>query len=117
MLNWLFYKDVIMQMTDINQRLTLLCIALFQGLALLVLHQSIEQSFWPSYNLPWLFGLYSFTLVTPTILLLALNNKANGMLYAFAMLAGSVALLLGITQERKPAPSSPKTITANSSLF
>ncbi|MDN2659916.1 DUF4153 domain-containing protein [Neptunomonas sp. CHC150] len=97
-----------MQMTDINQRLTLLCIALFQGLALLVLHQSIEQSFWPSYNLPWLFGLYSFTLVTPTILLLALNNKANGMLYAFAMLAGSVALLLGYYTGTQVSPFQPQ---------
>lgn len=53
----------------------LILVALFQGLFLLILHQSIELEFWPHSSPQWLFAFYSMAFVGPTMLLLSLQSS------------------------------------------
>lgn len=53
----------------------LILISLLQGLALLLLHQSIEFEFWPYQQSQWLFSFYTMVIAAPTMLLLGLNNE------------------------------------------
>jgi len=50
----------------------LILVALVQGLALLLLHQSMELDFWPHDAPQWLFSFYSVAVAAPTMLLLGL---------------------------------------------
>jgi len=79
-----------MQKNDSSLSLKLLCIALFQGLALLILHQVIEKQFWPFKDSQWLFSFYGFTLATPSLLLLSLKEDSNKTVFLGAMFAGLI---------------------------
>ncbi len=77
----------------IPQKLLIL-IALLQGLALLLLHQSMELEFWPNDQPQWLFSLYSIALSIPTILLLSLSDKSNS-IYKWIVCYAAVIFILG----------------------
>ena len=68
----------------------LMLIALIQGLALLLLHWSIELEFWPYESPEWLFAFYSLTLTWPTMLLLGLTHDN---FKRFLLLSSGVALV------------------------
>lgn len=61
--------------TSSTQTAQRLAVALLQGLALLLLHQSIEFKFWPGESPHWLIGLYSLVLLSPTLFLLSWNDE------------------------------------------
>jgi len=78
----------------------MLLLALMQGLALYLLHQSISFDFWPSNQPQWLFCFYSFVVVAPVTLLLALEKgqelKLALRLVAFALLAATLGFYAGL---------------------
>ena len=78
----------------------MLLLALMQGLALYLLHQSISFDFWPSNQPQWLFCFYSFVVVTPLTLLMALEKgqelKLALRLVAFALLAATLGFYAGL---------------------
>lgn len=51
-------------------------IALLQGLALLLLHQSFEIKSWPSDAPQWFYPLYTVALISPVMLLLSVNQQS-----------------------------------------
>ena len=59
---------------DVPVRLLVL-VALLQGLALVLLHQSMALEFWPHREPQWLFALYSVALPVPLVLLLGLESR------------------------------------------
>jgi len=68
-------------------------IALMQGLALLLLHQSIDLEFWPYPHMEWLYALYAISFVVPVMLLLALTDERQPLLFKMVLPFG---LLLGV---------------------
>ncbi|MBL4665927.1 MAG: DUF4153 domain-containing protein [Sneathiella sp.] len=74
---------------------TLLLIALVQGLALLLLHQSIELKFWPYENPQWLFSFYSIATVTPIMLLLGLSNGSERSVYRWTLCFSVAVFFVG----------------------
>jgi len=74
---------------------TLLLIALAQGLALLLLHQSIEFKFWPYENPQWLFSFYSIATVTPIMLLLGLSDGSERTVYRWALCFSVAVFFVG----------------------
>jgi hypothetical protein len=70
----------------------LIFIALVQGLVLLLLHQSIELTFWPYADPAWLFCFYSIAFTAPIMLLLGLTQ---GTLRAFSKWVVPFTLLVG----------------------
>lgn len=77
----------------------LLLIALLQGLALLILHESRLLNFWPGNDFAWLTGLYALTAIGPVLLLLSLsgsNTKAVvSWIAGFSLLAGLAGFYTG----------------------
>lgn len=77
----------------------LLLIALLQGLALLVLHESRLLNFWPGEDLAWLTGLYAFVVSAPLMLLLSLSGVNTKVVVSwilvFSLLAGLVGFYTG----------------------
>lgn len=77
----------------------LISVALFQGLFLLILHQSIEWEFWPHSSPQWLFALYSMAFVGPTMLLLSLQSSreilAIKWIAPFTLFAGVLGYYMG----------------------
>jgi len=55
----------------------LILISLVQGLALLLLHESMEFQFWPHQQPQWLFALYAVAVAVPVMLLLGLSEKGK----------------------------------------
>ncbi len=53
----------------------LLLISLFQGLVLLLLHESMEFQFWPHQQPQWLFAFYAIAVAVPVMLLLGLTDN------------------------------------------
>lgn len=102
MLNRTLYSKVIdnnmLREFKIKQPLTvgLMVIALVQGLGLLGLHQAIEHHVWPFPHAHWLMGLYSFFMVTPTMLLLLLGEGVTKQRVLFTLGYGALAGLLGL---------------------
>lgn len=56
---------------------TLIFIALIQGFALLLLHQSIELKFWPHNEPQWLFAFYAVAIAVPVVLLLGVSTQSK----------------------------------------
>lgn len=77
----------------------LLLIALLQGLALLILHESQLLKFWPGTDFAWLTGLYAFTAIGPLLLLLSLSgNNTKAVLIrvaGFSLLVGLAGFYTG----------------------
>lgn len=77
----------------------LLLIALLQGLALLILHESRLLNFWPGQDFAWLTGLYALVVSAPLLLLLSLsgvNTKAIvSRIIAFSLLVGLAGFYTG----------------------
>ncbi|MFS1704787.1 DUF4153 domain-containing protein [Alteromonas sp. AMM-1] len=80
--------------------LLMLLVALVQGFCLLILHESIEFEFWPATSPSWLYTLYAFVLVCPTMFLLAANNANTLRLgtgaVGFALLCAALAYYTGL---------------------
>jgi len=74
---------------------TLLLIALVQGLALLVLHQSLKLKFWPYADPQWLFSFYSIATVTPIMLLLGLSNGSERTVYRWVACFSVAIFIVG----------------------
>lgn len=78
----------------------LLLISLLQGLGLLVLHESVEYSFWPGTSFGPLFGLIAFALIAPTMLLLTLTRENGGLsakwIASFSLLCAGLAYYVGV---------------------
>lgn len=72
----------------------MILVALIQGLALLLLHQSIELDFWPHNSPQWLFAFYSLAFAVPTIFLLGLNNDGKLTLTKWTLGFGAVLFVL-----------------------
>ena len=73
----------------------LILVALVQGLALLLLHQSTELQFWPHNELQWLFSFYSISAVTPTMLLLGLSCGSEKTVYKWTFIFSLAVLATG----------------------
>lgn len=76
----------------------LIFISLTQGLALLLLHQSIEFKFWPHTSPQWLFCFYAMTLTGPTLLLLGLTKEEITIfryIVPFTLISGLMGLYIG----------------------
>lgn len=84
--------------TEINSenipQARLILIALIQGFALLLLHQSIEFKFWPFAQPQWLFAFYSIAISIPTMLMLTLSDKAYP-IYRWLLLYAVIVFILG----------------------
>lgn len=80
----------------------LLLISLLQGLGLLVLHESVEYSFWPGTSFGPLFGLIAFALIAPTMLLLTLTRENGGLsakwIAPFSLLCAGLAYYVGVQE-------------------
>lgn len=77
----------------------MILIALLQGFALLLLHQSMDYEFWPFGHPQWLFALYSFALIWPVMVLLSIchNNAIKLAKYSlpFALLSSALGSYVG----------------------
>lgn len=82
----------------------LILVALVQGLALLVLHQSIELEFWPHQEPQWLFAFYVLAFAVPTILLLGLRNEGAVILAKWAFGFGAVLFVLAFYMGSQAIP-------------
>ncbi|MBB6523041.1 DUF4153 domain-containing protein [Pseudoteredinibacter isoporae] len=71
----------------------LILIALLQGLALFILHQSIEFKFWPNNEPQWLFAFYALAVAAPIMLLLGLGDKPGKIIQWTAIYS---AILFGL---------------------
>lgn len=82
-------------------------IALLQGLALLLLHQSIAGEVWPRGEPSWLYCLYTIAFVGPTMLLLGLERERVRAVLGGAALFTLVAAALGyyVGAQVAPAPA------------
>ena len=72
----------------------LILIALLQGLALLVLHQSIEFKFWPHGQPQWLFAFYSVAITIPTMLMLTISDRTYS-IYKWMVPYSIIVFILG----------------------
>lgn len=72
----------------------LVLIALLQGFALLLLHQSIEFEFWPFAQPQWLFAFYSIAISIPTMLMLSLSDKTTS-IYRWISAYAVIVFILG----------------------
>ncbi|MGR6871316.1 DUF4153 domain-containing protein [Pseudomonas sp. HK3] len=72
----------------------LILIALLQGFALLLLHQSIEFKFWPFAQPQWLFAFYSLAISVPTMLMLTLSDKVYS-IYRWILSYAVIVFILG----------------------
>lgn len=72
----------------------MILVALVQGFALLLLHQSIELDFWPHQSPQWLFAFYALAFAVPTIFLLSLHNDGKLILAKWAFGFGAVLFVL-----------------------
>lgn len=77
----------------------MLLIALVQGFALVLLHESIEFEYWPATSASWLYALYAIVLIGPTIYLLAVDSENKWRLAAwvtpFTLLCGLLGFYVG----------------------
>lgn len=90
--------------THSKLNITLVVIAIAQGMGLFVLHQTIQHEFWPSNSPSWLFALYTLTLSLPTLLLLGLTPNTQ---WPAKMTLGfcSVTFLLAFYTGSQQSPS------------
>ncbi len=79
-------------------------LALIQGLALLLLHQSIELDFWPHREPQWLFAFYSAAVVAPTMLLLGLESTHQRVVFRYCGAFTVVVCLLAYYVGSQAAP-------------
>lgn len=73
----------------------LILIALFQGLALLALHQSLELEVWPAVSPGWLIALYSMVIFGPEVLLLTYTREQTTSVVLWTCLYTGVIGALG----------------------
>jgi len=87
-----------MQDSSVMPSRLMILVALIQGLALLALHQAIEQKIWPHGEFPWLFSFYSIAIVAPLMLLLALSEQSRRLtqwILPYALLAAVLGFYVG----------------------
>ena len=73
----------------------LLLVSFVQGLALYLLHLSIESELWPDDALPWLSSLYTMAIVGPVMLLLGLRSGREAAVAKWTLLFTATCGLLG----------------------
>ena len=84
----------------------MLLIALLQGLALLLLHQSIDFEFWPATAPQWLFAAYALVIIGPGMYLLGVNDRNKVRLVTYIAPFAALCALLAFYTGGQAIPSS-----------
>ena len=88
----------------------MLLIALLQGLALLLLHQSIDFEFWPATAPQWLFAAYALVIIGPGMYLLGVNDRNKVRLVTYIAPFAALCALLAFYTGGQAIPSSPSRL-------
>ena len=88
----------------------MLLIALLQGLALLLLHQSIDFEFWPATAPQWLFAAYALVIIGPGMYLLGVNDRNKVRLVTYIVPFAGLCALLAFYTGGQAIPSSPSRL-------